>query len=158
MPRPPLGKLILHYWLPAIFWLVAVALFSSKHFSARNTNSLLALLLSALHLHVTFPTLMLLNYLVRKAAHFSVYALLSALFFRAFRASSRVPRNWRWSWAVFALLVCLAAASADEIHQTFVPGRTGTWKDTFLDMLGAGTMQGVILMATNNRKARVPRI
>ena len=65
----------------------------------------------------------------RNLGHFGGYAFLAAL----------------WAWAlpgplrnllVAAALLALAYAAADEYHQTFVEGRTGTWEDVVLDALG----------------------
>jgi VanZ like family len=36
-----------------------------------------------------------------------------------------------------ALAFCLLYAISDEYHQTFVPGRGGTWVDVAIDTLGA---------------------
>jgi len=37
--------------------------------------------------------------------------------------------------------------SIDEIHQSFVPSRTGTWHDVVLDMAGAAVAQILIRVA-----------
>ena len=44
------------------------------------------------------------------------------------------PLRGRPYWA---LLVCLALASGDEVHQLFVPGRTGSAFDVAIDFSGA---------------------
>jgi len=81
---------------------------------------------------------------VRKAAHLTVYATLSALWFRA----QRGPRSgWRPSWAVLALLVSLLVALADEFHQSFLPSRTGTPWDVLLDTFGALLVQAAIAVS-----------
>jgi VanZ family protein len=38
-------------------------------------------------------------------------------------------------------------ASADEFHQTFLPGRTGRPQDVLLDMIGACTLQLLFWLA-----------
>ena len=38
-----------------------------------------------------------------------------------------------------ALLFCVLFAISDEYHQTFVPGRGGTWTDVAIDCMGAAT-------------------
>jgi VanZ family protein len=78
---------------------------------------------------------------VRKSAHVVVYATLSALWFRAQRGSRP---GWRASWALFALLVSLLVASADEYHQSFDPSRTGTPWDVALDTFAAFLAQAAI--------------
>ena len=81
------------------------------------------------------------HFLVRKAAHLTVYATLSALWFRARRG----PRSgWQSNWALLALLLSMLVALGDELHQSFVPSRTGTPWDVLLDSFGALLAQVVI--------------
>ena len=69
---------------------------------------------------------------VRKAAHFMEYALLGALLMCGFMCL-RFPMSLR---ALYSFLICLAAAAADEFHQSFVSGRAGMVTDVLLDVLG----------------------
>ena len=74
----------------------------------------------------------LLIVLVRKGAHFSEYALLAVLAFGAFVRIKR--HSLRWLAAVgFAFVY----ACSDELHQTFVPGRAGMFRDVVVDTSGA---------------------
>jgi VanZ family protein len=166
-PPSPVKGIIL-YWLPALVWLVLVGIFSSRQFAADVTQGLLVKTLRMLHVHVTYEQLLNLHFIIRKCAHFTVYGVLSGLFFRAIRgtrgmfAASVAARStvrsaarshrWKLSWAALALVVCLGAASADEFHQFFTPGRTGTWHDVVLDMMGATFVQVVILLVAGRRK------
>ena len=71
-------------------------------------------------------------FLLRKVAHFSEYALLCALWFRALRDALPLDR------AVAAGVgICVAYAVTDELHQTLVDGRIGTWHDVLIDAAGA---------------------
>ena len=70
-----------------------------------------------------------LTFIVRKTAHFSEYALMGALWYL-------------WLHRVkFAPLIAFTATSlyscTDEIHQRFVPGRSGEMRDVVLDSSGA---------------------
>ena len=51
---------------------------------------------------------------------------------------------WRWNWVLPAMLVTVMTAAADEIHQTFIPSRTGRWQDVVLDTCGAAVLQVVV--------------
>ncbi len=75
----------------------------------------------------------------RKVVHAGEYALLCALWWRALRpaASARLA-------LVTSLTVSIAYAVSDEIHQSFVPGRTGTPIDVSIDAVGAGLAALVI--------------
>ena len=64
------------------------------------------------------------DYVLRKCAHMTEYALLAALLYRAFER--RVP----------AFLAALAYAVSDEVHQHFVHGRHATPVDVAIDAVG----------------------
>lgn len=75
----------------------------------------------------------------RKVVHAVEYALLCALWWRALRpaAGGRVA-------LVASLAVSILYAVSDEIHQSFVPGRTGTPIDVSIDAVGASLAALVI--------------
>src|SRR5687768_4325846 len=62
--------------------------------------------------------------LLRKAAHFTEYAILGALLFRA------LDREW------IAVAAGVAYAASDEFHQHFVSGRHGSPVDVAIDAVG----------------------
>ncbi|MGX8698777.1 MAG: VanZ family protein [bacterium] len=79
------------------------------------------------------------EYLLRKLAHFTEYALLGFLTVRHVLAVNRsanvrfaYPGGWlaAWLWAILY-------AAGDEFHQRFVPGRAGQVRDAALDAAGA---------------------
>jgi len=131
----------LRYWLPALLWLSLIASTSSNAFSWENTGSILEWLLSALSLRLSPEHLYLLHFSIRKAAHFTEYLIMSFLWYRAGQSGRK---EWRWSSALLALGVCLALASADEFHQTYLLSRTGALRDVLLDFSGALCTQLVI--------------
>jgi VanZ family protein len=67
----------------------------------------------------------------KKGGHLLGYALLAAALCRATR-----PRGWRGALAVLGLV--LLYALGDELHQSFVPGRSASLVDVGIDMLGGG--------------------
>jgi VanZ family protein len=66
--------------------------------------------------------------------HFVAYALLGALFLRAFK-TSRIKNNVKLMLILSVLLSSLYGMS-DEIHQYFVPYRDADLMDVLADMLG----------------------
>jgi VanZ family protein len=46
-----------------------------------------------------------------------------------------------------ALAATFLIATADEIHQTFLPNRTGCFSDVLLDTAGAAAFQAMLLLA-----------
>jgi VanZ family protein len=148
------GKpLWIEYWLPAVIWLATVAIFSSKALGAESTGSLLAQILRWLHVQLDPAQFRTLHFCIRKCAHFTAYGVLSALFFRAFRATDPAPKIWKARYALLALAICAVTASADEFHQLFTPGRTGHWQDVVLDLIGASFVQCAILYGSYTRWA-----
>lgn len=79
-----------------------------------------------------------LDYPIRKAAHASEYALLALLIFGALGKGNFFDRN-RYSRYLWSLLFTALYAGSDEIHQLFVPGRSGNIIDVGIDSLGALT-------------------
>lgn len=71
---------------------------------------------------------------IRKAAHFSEYALLAVLWAVPF---GYITKSTKKRMAT-AFLLCFIYAVSDEIHQLFVPGRDGNIKDVLIDTAGAG--------------------
>ena len=76
--------------------------------------------------------------LVRKTAHFSVYAALGVSMLSAFYLTFKGKLTW-----LYALSGCLLYAISD-VHQTFVPGRSGEVRDVIIDTLGA--FLGILLV------------
>jgi VanZ family protein len=120
-----------------VAWACFVLLASSGNFSASNTSRIIRPLLLWLFPDISEASLAGAHLLVRKAAHFTEYALLALLAARAFRTSSRAALARRWWPASFALVASIALV--DEYHQSFVPTRTGTVYDSLLDMAGGAT-------------------
>jgi VanZ family protein len=77
---------------------------------------------------------------LRKAAHVTEYAVLGALLLRA--VGRELP----------ALLIGIAYAASDEIHQHFVPGRAGRPLDAGIDAIGL--VLGIILLKWTRERRR----
>ena len=80
--------------------------------------------------------------LLRKLAHFTEYAVLTALWWRALRGL-----GLRFTAALAAAVgISLGYAVTDELHQTFVEGRHGTPVDVLIDAAGMATAAAVIAL------------
>lgn len=124
------------YYLPALLWTALVLASSTDTFSAAHTFRWLMEALTRLAGHPPSPErVYVINVLWRKATHVTAYGLVGLLWFRALRADSIVRWTARWSWQAIGLTALFA--SADEIHQAFVPSRTGSVSDILLDVGGA---------------------
>jgi VanZ family protein len=133
------------YWLPPMLWTAIILMASTDLFSSAHTGSVLEHILVRLLGHPIAPaTLNTMNFLMRKSAHLMEYGILGALAFRALRGDRK---SWSARWAIGAIVLATCIASIDEIHQTFVPSRTGTWHDVVLDAAGATVAQILIRAA-----------
>ena len=75
------------------------------------------------------------SYIVRKMAHFSIYALIGiSLLLFIYLFSKKLILS-----SSIALLLSIMYACYDEYRQLSVPGRSGSIKDVFIDSLGALT-------------------
>ncbi|HXH38485.1 MAG TPA: VanZ family protein [Thermoanaerobaculia bacterium] len=135
----------LTYWLPPIAWTALILTASTDAFSGANTAGVLERIIVWLTHHPVAPaTLDTVNFIIRKCAHLTEYGILGVLAFRALRGDET---GWSLRWAVMAIVLVICVASIDEIHQTFVPSRTGTWHDVVLDAAGATVAQILIRIA-----------
>lgn len=76
------------------------------------------------------------HHLIRKNAHFFAYLILGILVINALRRSGIKS-------IIVAFLMCVLYAISDEIHQIFIPGRSGEVRDVLIDSLGA--MVGILI-------------
>ena len=135
----------LNYWLPPIVWTAIILVASTDLFSGSNTAGVLQRIALTIFGHRFAPaTAEMLNHVIRKAPNLTEYGLLGALTFRALRGERR---SWNARWAIGAIVFATFIASIDEIHQSFVPSRTGTWHDVLLDAGGATIAQILIRAA-----------
>ncbi len=76
-----------------------------------------------------------LTFIVRKGAHFSIYAVLCILLALLLNEYS-IFGKLRF---ILSVLICFLYAGSDEFHQVFVPGRSGEIRDIIIDTCGAIT-------------------
>ncbi len=121
------------YWwryLVVVAWMVVIFRFSTEAGDASSGRSdIIVHWLQGIGIPGSGETL---GFLVRKAAHMAEYAVLALLSFYALRAHIERGRALLWSFGVTVVY-----AISDEIHQLFVPGRTGSPRDVLVDALGA---------------------
>jgi VanZ family protein len=121
-------------YLPLVAWLVFISYASSASFSAGNTSRIIGPLILWLFPETSPETLATIHLITRKVAHFTEYAILGFLAARAFRTSPNPAISRHWFLISAALVIVYALI--DEYHQSFVPNRTGTIYDSFIDMAG----------------------
>ncbi|MCI0371584.1 MAG: VanZ family protein [candidate division NC10 bacterium] len=126
---------------PALLWMGVIFVFSTDLFSQGETGQFVLPLLAWLFPGAAPETLALLHDLLRKVAHLTEYGVLALLWYRAraYRTAAWVPEAAR-----LALLVAVAYAVTDELHQTLVVSRAGSVLDVAIDAGGAAA--GLLLL------------
>lgn len=115
------------FWLMTIAFLYAIIFyFSSRNGSQSSMQS--QKVLDLLHLQDT----QMMTFLIRKAAHFCIYALLSLCAYQFFSSLNCSPQRSFW----LSISACFLLAAADEWHQSFVPGRSAEFRDVLIDTCG----------------------
>jgi VanZ family protein len=118
---------------------------SSDTHSYQHTSSFFEPLLRWLFPQMPPATVNFIHHLFRKAGHFTEYAVLALLLWRAIRQPQKNDRRaWRWDEAGLALSVVFLYAASDELHQVFVNGRTALVSDVVIDTIGGVT--GLLLL------------
>ena len=149
-------------------WLGIIRLESTDYASSTATFGLLYKVCTTIFGRIDPRLLLVLNGVLRKSGHFIGYAILSLLVFLALKHTHRdrlrpvVQRSWgtffrdmwQFDWAVIAVLFTLITAALDEIHQTFLPSRTGRWQDVAIDTSGAIAMQLLLYARTAHINSR----
>jgi VanZ family protein len=141
----------LFWWMLIIAWCGLIYFMSSINSDASSNQSLfVARLLNRLIEQVLGPhAFAVTETAVRKTAHFFEYYVLGSLLFMGFCDRARIART--------VLLVFLAGiffALSDELHQSFVPGRTMRFVDCLIDTMGVGTAVCVLLLTGKRASAR----
>ena len=99
-------------WAPVIVWMAIIFFFSGIPYLKSELKY---------------------DFILRKIAHITEYFILTFLLYRAFKGSFHI--NVFRLFAYPAALSFLYAVS-DEIHQSFIPGRTCTVRDVLIDSIG----------------------
>ena len=138
-----MGRFLSRY-LPLVVWLAFISLASTDSFNAANTSRIIGPLVLWLFPNTSPETLATIHFVVRKIAHFTEYAILGFLAARAFRVHQR--------WFLISLVLIVVYALFDEYHQSFVPSRTASIFDSFIDM--AGGLSALIFVSRKGAKTQ----
>ncbi len=137
------SKEILKGWIAAGLWIGIIVVESTSYLSSDNTGHILFRVFHYLF-GISPEHFRPLHTFIRKGGHFVGYAMLSFLLFRAWKATLPSLKRWTLKWSAIAFFMTAFVASMDEWHQTYIPSRTGTLHDVFLDSFAALTMQVLI--------------
>jgi VanZ family protein len=148
-------------WLPVLLFTCVLALESTAAFGSDHTSAPLhhffqLLFGSAIDRHWTYT-----HHMLRKTGHFAGYGMMSFVFFRGFRltlCNTAIRLHSSLASHALAIAATFLIAGADEIHQSFLPNRTGCLADVSLDTAGALALQLALVLAlrTASRRQRQP--
>ncbi len=79
---------------------------------------------------------------IRKIAHFSIYTLVGLLLM-SFVSTYKLKENIR---IIISLCMGILYATSDEVHQLFIPGRSGQITDVIIDAMGV--LLGILVLLT----------
>lgn len=127
---------------PLVVWAALIFIGSSDLLSASHTSDYLAKPLRLLLPRASESTIAVIHFALRKAAHFTEYAILASFAARAFRGSSQSFLRTRWF--LVSLVFVVVYALSDEYHQSFVPTRTASIYDSMIDSAGGLTVLALL--------------
>lgn len=84
--------------------------------------------------HKSFEFLESANYYFRRSSHAFVYFILSIL---TINLLMQLHKYKLYICNIISIIFCFIYACTDELHQSFIMGRTGRFFDTFIDTFGA---------------------
>jgi len=140
---------------PLVLWMIFISFASTGEFSAVNTSKIIRPLLLWLFPNLSEERLALIHFCVRKAAHFTEYAILGVLVHRAFFASSHLFLRRFWFW--MGILLIMIYALLDEFHQSFVASRTASIYDSLIDVVGGLTALVIFAVWRDRHRQRKVR-
>ncbi|MCG1021525.1 VanZ family protein [Sutcliffiella horikoshii] len=141
-------------WGLVVSWMALIFLLSAQHAEqSANLSGGITELVNEVVERVAPQTdlhIEQISYFVRKNAHFFAYLLLALLTLNALRRSGVRGRKS----AALAFGISVLYAISDEVHQLFVPGRSGQVSDVLLDSVGALTGIGLYVLLSQRRRKR----
>lgn len=126
-------------WWPVAAGIAVIMTSSTPWFSASDTSGPLRWLWQAIFGPVSNAHWGMVHFYIRKTGHFFGYGTLGLLWLRAWWLT--FPRSRFVTHAALALVGTALIASCDELHQAFLPSRTGSPWDVLLDCCGAAVLQ-----------------
>lgn len=125
---------------------------STDALSAEHTSRFLVPLLRWIDPTISAATVAAIHFMLRKLGHFTEYAVLALLLWRALRSSFVRKTNAAVALICFGLAAFFA--TSDEFHQSFVATRTASPHDVLVDCVGAAFAIALCWLASRARERR----
>lgn len=130
-------------WLLLILWMSIIFIFSNQANSGDITHNVIEEVFYNIQ-----PAWIIdfLNFTIRKIAHITEYLILFFLVISLLKEYNIKERKK----LLMGIIFCFVYAVLDEYHQSLVPGRTSTFKDVLIDMIGV--LIGYIIFISKLKK------
>lgn len=123
-------------WALVISWMGVIFYLSHQPagVSSELSSGITQLFLRFIEFFIPFMQLdqQMWHFFIRKSAHFCAYFILGILLMNALRKNRFAHRQ-----IMLAVIISLLYAVSDEVHQLFIPGRSGEVRDILIDTIGA---------------------
>ena len=138
-------------WLLVIIWMIVIFSFSSNVAEESNSKSkkiahtVVDIVEKEKNKKEKDIIVEKANKPIRKIAHGFEYCILGILLFLAL-STHNISNKKKY---IITLIICIIYASTDEIHQLYINGRYGDYKDVLVDTLGSSI--GLLFCCFGNR-------
>lgn len=127
------------YFLPSILMMVFIFYMSGDSNSGQKSDFITTLILKFFNLFFLVPQSTIntdfISFLVRKIAHISEYFILTLFFYIGFYENFKKISIKHI--LLVSVLLSIIYSITDELHQTFIPNRVGSYKDVIIDSMGS---------------------
>jgi VanZ family protein len=129
-------------WLPVVIGIGIIVVESTELFGSNYTNHPLRRLWEAIFGPVGNLQWNQIHHLIRKCGHFFGYGFIGVAWLRAWWMT--LPHSHFLEDAFLALMGTALVANLDELHQSYLPNRSGSPWDALLDCAGAIALQLIL--------------
>jgi len=144
-------------WCAAVLWMGLIFMFSEQNAleSSETSHTVIGLILkifgieNADEIFADEELLLKIDFVIRKSAHFCIFAVLGVLLTAA--VSRHTPPG-NILCPITSFLLGVIYAFSDEIHQYFVPGRACQLRDVCIDSAGVILGCAIVFVIAKIRK------
>lgn len=140
-------KLIISYGLLLLWMAVIFKLSSEGHDVSTGRSDAIVYAIQVIGVHGSAGTL---QFLTRKAAHTIAYMILGGLALNVVRQYTFSAKNT----VIISAIIPVFYAITDELHQRFVAGRSGEWRDVLIDSIAGLVGVGVCYVLLRRHRTK----
>ena len=116
-------------WILLLAWMAFIFYMSQQTGQVSSGQSgKIVLLLSKIGIEISKDNISNITFIIRKSAHFTEYFILYILLFNVIKHYIHTKKI-----ILYSIMGVIIYAVSDELHQYFVPERSSTIKDVFID-------------------------